>query len=77
MSCVVSREGLFSRPSQNDQAQVVIDVESGYDVDGEVEGLRGQVGKLKQVRLCLPEQAVPDSKPSSNVKLRVMTGFAT
>ena len=49
----MSRNGLFSRPSQHDQAEVILDVEPGYDVDGEVEGLKGQVGKLKQVILCV------------------------
>ena len=51
---VCCREGLFSRPSQNEQAQVAIDMGSAFDFDSEVDGLRGQVGKLKSVRFCLP-----------------------
>lgn len=43
------RNGLFSRPSQSDQAQVSIEMGQPYDLDAEVEGLSGQVGKLKLV----------------------------
>lgn len=45
------RDGLFSRPSQSDQAQVCLEMGQPFDFDSEIEGLGGQVGKLKYVSL--------------------------
>lgn len=47
------RDGLFARPSQGEQTQVSIDMGPQFDLDSEVEGLSGQVGKLKHVSVCL------------------------
>ena len=47
------REGLFSRPSQTDQAQISIEMGQPFDLDSEVEGLTGQVSKLKTASVSL------------------------
>lgn len=43
------REGLNVRAGQSDSAQVSIEMGQGYDLDTEIEGLRSDVGQLKQV----------------------------
>ena len=43
------REGLNVRAGQSDSAQVSIEMGQGYDLDNEIEGLRSDVGRLKQV----------------------------
>lgn len=60
------RNGLFSRPSQTDQAQVSIEMGQPFNFDSEVEGLQGQVGKLKTVRsLSLTTTIMPGEENSS------------
>lgn len=51
---ITFRDGLFSRPSQNEQSQISIDMGPQFDLDNEVEGLSGQVGKLKNVSQGVP-----------------------
>ncbi len=44
------RDGLNVRAAQSDNAQVSIEMgQGGYDLDSEIEGLRTDVGRLKQV----------------------------
>ena len=44
------RDGLNVRAAQSDNAQVSIEMgQGGYDLDDEIEGLRTDVGRLKQV----------------------------
>ena len=43
------RDGLNVRAAQSDNAQVSIEMGQGYDLDSEIEGLRTDVGRLKQV----------------------------
>ena len=45
------REGLNVRAGQSDSAQISIELGQGYDLDSEIEGLRSDVGRLKQVNL--------------------------
>ena len=48
---VPHRDGLNVRAAQSDNAQVSIEMgQGGYDLDDEIEGLRTDVGRLKQVR---------------------------
>ena len=48
------RDGLFARPGTSDQLQVSVDPGHDFDLDQEIDGLRGQLGKLKDVReACL------------------------
>jgi len=44
------RDGLFARPGTSDQLQVSVDPGHDFDLDQEIDGLRGQLGKLKDVR---------------------------
>ena len=63
--CILCRDGLFSRPSQNEQSQISIDMGPQFDLDNEVEGLSGQVGKLKNVSLNPRAQSVTWSQQAS------------
>lgn len=47
-SALHARSSGISTPG-NDQAQVSINMPEAFDMDTEVEGLRSQVGRLKQV----------------------------
>jgi hypothetical protein len=49
-SAVVCRGGLSSRPGLSDQLQISVDAGNQFDLDAEIDGLRGQLGRLKQVR---------------------------
>ena len=42
--------------SYGDQSQVSINMPDAFDLDTEVEGLRGQVGRLKQVQTSVNMQ---------------------
>ena len=45
-----SRDGLNSRGlGSQDPSQVSIQIPQSFDLDNEIEGLRGQLGQLKQV----------------------------
>lgn len=45
------RDGLSARAyGQSDQAQISIELGEGFDLDNEIDGLRSQVGRLKEVR---------------------------
>ena len=46
---MLHRDGLNVRAAQSDSAQVSIEMGQGYDLDNEIEGLRSDVGRLKQV----------------------------
>ena len=46
---LLHREGLNVRAGQSDSAQVSIEMGQGYEFDNEIEGLRSDVGRLKQV----------------------------
>ena len=50
------RAGLSARSGQSDQAQVIMEMGQGYDMDQEIEGLSSSVSRLKQVCLlvCRP-----------------------
>ena len=37
------------RAGQSDSAQISIEMGQGYDLDNEIDGLRSDVGRLKQV----------------------------
>jgi len=53
---VRSREGLFARPGTSDQLQVSVDPGHDFDLDHEIDGLRGQLGKLKEVSSAIAEE---------------------
>ena len=44
------RAGLSARSGQSDQAQVIMEMGQGYDMDQEIEGLSSSVSRLKQVQ---------------------------
>lgn len=54
--CVLCRDALHARSAGagtsygGDQSQVSINMPDAFDLDSEVEGLQGQVGRLKQVQ---------------------------
>lgn len=74
------RDGLNVRAAQSDNAQVSIEMGQGYDMDDEIEGLRSDVGRLKQVSPgrkslaegcetaveCLISAATPCALPTSH-----------
>lgn len=43
------RDGLFARPGPSEQVQVSVDPGHAFDLDNEIDGLRGQLGRLKEV----------------------------
>lgn len=47
------RDGLSTRAGQSDQAQISIELGEGFNLDSEIDGLRSQVGRLKEVMLHL------------------------
>ena len=49
---VACRGGLSNRPGPSDQLQISVDAGNQFDLDAEIDGLRGQLGRLKQVRIC-------------------------
>ncbi|CAL5227739.1 g10755 [Coccomyxa viridis] len=52
-----SRDGLNVRAAQSDNAQVSIEMgQGGYDLDSEIEGLRTDVGRLKQMSMAIGEE---------------------
>ena len=60
----VSRDALPARTSgastsyTADQSQVSINMPDAFDLDSEVEGLQGQLGRLKQVQVALVSGSV-------------------
>ena len=52
------RDGLFARPGTSDQLQVSVDPGTDFDLDTEIDGLRGQLGRLKDVRPAHPLQSL-------------------
>ena len=61
----LSRDALHARSSgastsyAADQSQVSINMPDAFDLDSEVEGLQGQLGRLKQVQALLVSGSVP------------------
>ena len=45
------RSGLFERQSASDQVQISVDPGHQFDLDQEIDGLRGQLSRLKQVQV--------------------------
>ena len=45
------RGRLSNRPGPSDQLQISVDAGNQFDLDAEIDGLRGQLGRLKQVRV--------------------------
>ena len=56
---LLRRDGLSARAyGQSDQAQISIELGEGFDLDNEIDGLRSQVGRLKEVRLAYVKQTI-------------------
>ncbi|BDA46283.1 probable Bet1-like protein At4g14600 [Coccomyxa sp. Obi] len=52
-----SRDGLSTRAyAQSDQAQISIELGEGFDLDNEIDGLRSQVGRLKEMSRAIGEE---------------------
>lgn len=65
-----SRDALHARSSGfgSDQNQVSINMPDAFDMDSEVEGLRGQVGRLKQVARAIGEENVLQAQAASSLE---------
>lgn len=69
-----SRDALHARSSGtstgfgNDQNQVSINMPESFDMDTEVEGLRGQVGRLKQVARAIGEENVLQQQAANSLE---------
>lgn len=51
-----SRGGLSNRPGPSDQVQISVDPGNQFDLDTEIDGLRGQLSRLKQVSSAIHEE---------------------
>lgn len=69
-----SRDALHARSSGasssyvNDQSQVSINMPDAFDLDNEVEGLRGQIGRLKQVAHAIGEENVLQAQAANSLE---------
>ena len=56
---LLRRDGLSTRAyGQSDQAQISIELGEGFDLDNEIDGLRSQVGRLKEVGAAVVNEQV-------------------
>lgn len=69
-----SRSALHARSSgastsyAADQGQVSINMPDAFDIDSEVEGLQGQIGRLKQVARAIGEENVLQSQAANSLE---------
>lgn len=68
-----SRNALHARSGASssyaaDQGQVSINMPDAFDIDSEVEGLQGQLGRLKQVARAIGEENVLQSQAANSLE---------